>query len=314
MTLTCIVNFVVNYFEPNYFVNLVVNYAEHCPLRIAGTIPIMLKGSEDHVVEIVACILSGAAIGFLIGLTGVGGGVLAIPTLILVVGLEPIAAVGTTSLYAVLTKAYAGFRHYRQGTVNVQAGVKFLAAALPGVVCSSLFVKWGKASLSPSGVETLQNAIGALIIWSMALSIVALLMKYNRLRNDFFLSGAGRMAGLLCTFLVGAVMGATSVGGGVLIIPALLLFHRETSKYVGTSIFIAVLSMLAMSVIYAFAGGHGRFSDVNVRVAGLMALGALVGTHHGSALSGKLDPRRLQFIVVAVVLLAIGMMLVSRML
>ena len=257
-------------------------------------------------------ILAGAVLGFLIGLTGVGGGVLAVPVLILIVRLEPIAAVGTASLYAVLTKVYAVVRHCRQGTINLRAGFSFLIVALPGVVCTSLLVKYGKASLSPSGVDLLQNVISYVIIFSAGFSFVALLFDYRKFESRFFSSGFGKVVSVLGIFLIGAIMGATSIGGGILIIPALLLFYRETTKYVGTSIFVGVLLMLVMSVIYACVGQDGHLGDVNVRVAGLMALGSLVGTHYGSGLSKVIAPRRLQFIVSAVIVLAVAMMLADK--
>ena len=107
-------------------------------------------------------------------------------------------------------------------------------------------------------------------------------------------------------------MGATSVGGGILLIPTLLLVYRETSKYVGTSLFTGVLLLLAMSAIYAFVGQDAHFSDVNLRIAGLMAIGSLVGTHYGSDLSKKIGPRRLQFVVVGVVTVAAVMIYVDK--
>jgi len=264
------------------------------------------------VIEIATYLVSGAVLGFLIGLTGVGGGVLTVPVLILIMRLEPITAVGTASLYAVLTKVYAVFRHCRQETINWRVGFRFLIVALPGVVCTSLLVKWGKASLSPAGVDGLQSAISYIVILSIGFSLGALLFDCSRFENRFFASGFGRALSLFCVFLVGAIMGATSIGGGILIIPALLLFYRETSKYVGTSIFVAVLLMFVMSAIYAFLGPDGHFGDVNLRVAGFMALGSFVGTHCGSSLSKRIDPKRLRFVVVGVIILAGIMMLVDK--
>ena len=82
--------------------------------------------------DIVLYLLSGLVLGFLIGLTGIGGGVLTVPFLLLVIKLEPIAAVGTAGLYGVLTKIWAAVRHYRQGTVNLDVGVRFFLAAVAG--------------------------------------------------------------------------------------------------------------------------------------------------------------------------------------
>lgn len=265
--------------------------------------------------DVLIRIAAGAILGFLIGLTGVGGGVLTVPVLMLIIRLEPITAVGTASLFAVLTKTYAGIKHYRQGTINVRAGLTFLLAALPGVILASFLVKWTKSSLSPEGVDTLQNVISYVIMASIGFSLATLLVDYRRVKTDFFNSHTGRVLKILCVFLIGAVLGMTSIGGGILIIPALLIFYRETTKYVGTSIFVALLSMAVMSCIYAFLGqtdGHAG-GDVNVKVAALMAVGSLVGAHYGAALSKKIPPRRLQMIIIGVIILAVAMMALDRM-
>jgi hypothetical protein len=265
--------------------------------------------------EIVIDLFFGGLLGFVIGLTGVGGGVLTVPVLILILRLDPIQAVGTASFYAVLTKIYAGIRHFRQGTINLHVGLRFLAINLPGVALAAVAVKSAKASLSADGVATLETWVTYAIIASITFSIGALLVDYSKLKGNVFAVGRGRIAKWICVFLIGAVMGVTSVGGGVLIIPALLLFYRETEKYVGTSIFVAVLSMMIMSIIYAFVGGgggHGSAGDVNVKVAALMAVGSLVGTHYGTSLSKRLGPQRLQRVVVGVVVLAVIMMLIDH--
>ena len=263
-------------------------------------------------IDIAVCLVVGGVLGFLIGLTGVGGGVLTVPILILVMRMEPIAAVGTSSLFAILTKIYAVIKHGRQGTINLRVGSRLLVAAVPGVILTSLLVKSGKASLPPEGVASLQDAIGYVVIGSIVLSLGALLIDYRRFEGRFFLSPYGKVIGVIFTFLVGAIMGATSVGGGILLIPALLLVYRETSRYVGTSLFAGIFLLLVMSVIYAFAGGEGYFSDVDLRIAGLMAVGSLLGTHYGSVLSKKIDPRRLQFVVVVAVILAVVIMCADK--
>ena len=261
--------------------------------------------------DIAICLVSGAALGFLIGLTSVGAGVLTVPVLILIMRLEPISAVGTASLYAVLTKIYATFRHYKQETINVQVGFRFLMPALPGVVVAALLIKWGKASLSGAGVDALNGAVSYLFILAIGFSLVTLMLDYSRFENKFFSSGFGKGNGMLFTCFIGAIIGATSIAG-ILIIPTLLLVYRETTKYVGTSIFVGVLLMLVMSMIYAFIGQDGDVGDVNFRIAGIMALGSLIGTHHGSSLSSKVDPKRLQLVVVGAVILAAAMMIAGR--
>jgi len=262
--------------------------------------------------DIALYLVSGVVLGFLIGLTGIGGGVLTVPFLLLFVKLEPIAAVGTAGLYGVLTKIWAAVRHYRQGTVNLDVGVRFFLAAVPGILVGSLAVKWSRVSLSPSGVETLQDIVSYMVMASICFALVALLFDYDRLDTRFLSSRRGAAVKFPCLFLVGAVMGMTSIGGGILIIPSLLLFYRETARYVGTSIFVALLLMTVMSSLYAFIGRGQGVTDVDFTAAVFMSAGSLGGVYYGAALCKRMHPRRLQAVVVGVIVLAVVMMVADR--
>ena len=262
--------------------------------------------------DIVIYVLSGIVLGFLIGLTGIGGGVLTVPFLLLVIGLEPIAAVGTAGLYGVLTKIWAAVRHYRQGTVNVDVGVRFFLAAVPGILAGSLAVKWSRVSLSPAGVE---NASGHRELHGDGVHLLRAGGAAVRLRTaghpfPFVETGIHREVSVL--FVVGAVMGMTSIGGGILIIPSLLLFYRETSRYVGTSIFVALLLMTVMSALYAFIGRGQGVTDVDLAAAVFMSAGSLAGVYYGAALCKRMHPRRLQKVVIGVIVLAVVMMVADR--
>ena len=161
---------------------------------------------------------------------------------------------------------------------------------------------------------SLQQLVSYIVMTSIALSLVALLCDYSRVEDRFADSRNGTLLKISCIVFVGAVMGLTSIGGGILIIPALLFFYRETAKYVGTSIFIAVLSMAVMSAHYAFIGRGENIGDVNVNMAALMSVGSLFGVHFGATLSKRIAPKRLRIVVIAVILLAFVMMLADGML
>ena len=173
-------------------------------------------------------------------------------------------------------------------------------------------VKWSRLSLSPSGVETLQDVVSYMVLASICFALVALLFDYDRLDTRFLSSRRGTVVKFPSLFLVGVVMGMTSIGGGILIIPSLLLFYRETSRYVGTSIFVALLLMTVMSTLYAFIGRGQGAADVDLTIAVFMSAGSLGGVHYGATLCKQMSPRRLQAVVVGVIVLAVVMMLVDR--
>lgn len=261
--------------------------------------------------ELVTYVVSGACLGFLIGLTGVGGGVLTVPVLILLVRLDPIAAVGTASLFSVLTKLFATARHFRQQTINLEVALRFLAPSLPGVICTSVLIRWAITSLDAAAVDALQNTISYVIVFSMGVSLVALLSNMSRLRLGITQSGYAGILRILCVFVMGTILGATSIGGGILMMPALIYFYGEKSKYVGTSIFVALVLTGVMSLIYTIQGDDGSSGVVDWRVAGFMALGSIGGSHYGDVLSKRFDPRLLRLVVGAVVLLALGLMFIN---
>jgi uncharacterized membrane protein YfcA len=261
---------------------------------------------------------TGVVIGFLIALTGVGGGALAVPALTLVLGVPSSIAVGTASLYAFLTKCYAAFEHKRMGTLDMLASLTFLSGAIPANVAVAYFVnRYVQAAEAAdlASLEQFQETLGALIGGTMLMSVVILavnLMRTNPLGVEVPGSrppddppSSGRLVARVASgVIVGALMGATSVGGGVLVLPALLmLFGLSASKSVGTSIIIALVLSLFTSVIYMSGG------QIEYGTAVLMSIGSLAGVFGGSRLSARMPERPLQAIVIGVIAVAAMTML-----
>lgn len=188
----------------------------------------------------------GFVIGFLIYYSGVGGGALVIPAMIVLFQTEPSVAVGTASVYAAATKIFAGIGHWRDGNVNARLCLRFSLFAAPGVLCAAPLVAYFAQSGDESFRELFQNGLRYAIAAAVAISLFAAQFRPAAGMSPKLLPPAG--------FLVGVLMGATGVGGGVLIVPALLLLSAENPKrVVGASIIIA----LALSALTAFiyAGG-----------------------------------------------------------
>ena len=261
---------------------------------------------------------TGLVIGFLIALTGVGGGALAVPALTLVLGVPSSIAVGTASLYAFLTKCYASFEHKRMGTLDMSASLTFLSGAIPANVAVAYFVnRYVQAAEAAdlASLEQFQETLGALIGGTMLLSVAILAVNLIRTkprgaevpgsRPPAEPPSSGRLVARVASgVIVGALMGATSVGGGVLVLPALLmLFGLSASKSVGTSIIIALVLSLFTAVIYMGGG------QIEYGTAVLMSIGSLVGVFGGSRLSARMPERPLQAIVIGVIAVAAMSML-----
>ncbi len=264
----------------------------------------------------------GCVVGFTIGLTGVGGGVLAMPALTALLGMPATAAVGTASAYASMTNGLACVAHWRQR--NVQFGVAkwFLTGAIPGNIAACLVIGHLKATATDAhATERLQANLKAFVAGVMVFSVmlmIANLMRdlrraegqrdplYTPTPAEILVPPAPkRLLGVLLGSLVGAIIGATSVGGGVIIVPLLIIcFGLSMRHTVGTSTFIALVLTLCTALLSA---GRG---DVHWTIAGLMSIGSVLGVQLGSRLSGKLPDRVLQGAVIILLAIAIiGMLL-----
>ena len=262
-------------------------------------------------VEIVLRLLLGTVIGFCIGVTGVGGGVLVLPALTLILHIDPVTAVGTTTLYAFLTKITATTHHWKLKTIDWGISGRFLIGAVPANIATSIWVS------SQGANEQFQQALIHFIvgvvffsIFVMALNMItrarpAIVEKEKELAEHIREAKAVRIElSILLGILCGGLLGATSIGGGVLIVPILIiLFGLPTARTVGTAIFIAFILTMIAALIYGIHGVQDRVTAI------IMAVGSLAGVYYGSKLSVKLPEQFLRVIVMVLVLVSAIMML-----
>lgn len=278
--------------------------------------------------EVVKELVLGGVIGLAIGMTGVGGGVLAMPALALVVGLPATVAVGTASAYSFLCKCYAVLVHARLGTINYRVSLLFLAGAVPAAILASLFVL--DSAADPAFQAQLKAFIAGVMVMSVVLMIVNLAVKRRRSKpadsEDEMAAAAEGLAaagaagreplglgkivtGIVFGAIVGGLMGATSVGGGVLVVPLLIIgFGLSAKRTVGSSIFIAVALMLVITLIYLFAPNPSGEKQVEMGVALLMAGGSLGGVWIGGRLATQMPDKALQIVVMGLIVVAAGLM------
>ena len=201
-------------------------------------------------------LLLGVGIGGLICFTGVGGGVLVLPVLTFFFGLPVSVAVGTASAYTTITKIMAGVEHIRIGTVNYRLFGRLTAWALPGLLLSALGVNLTLHHL-PQETAAVQEGLRLAVAGAILLSL-GLILGSRRPAGGAAggTDGAGGTAKLAAAGGgIGLVMGATGIGGGVLIAPALLLAGEAPKRVVGTSILIALVLSGLTALLYA-AGGQ----------------------------------------------------------
>ena len=218
--------------------------------------------------------LSGGAVGFVLGLIGGGGSILAVPLMVYVVGVSnPHVAIGTSAL-AVAANALGGlFNHARAGTVKWPCGMTFAAAGILGALGGSTLGK---------------NIDGQklLFLFALLMLVVGALMLRDKGRksNADVRLGKDNAARLLGTGLgTGAVSGFFGIGGGFLIVPGLLASTRMPMiNAVGTSLVAVSAFGLTTSANYAISG------LVDWALAGIFVAGGIIGSMFGTRMARKL--------------------------
>jgi uncharacterized membrane protein YfcA len=246
--------------------------------------------------------LSGFAVGLLVGFTGVGGGSLMTPLLVLVFGIHPATAVGTDLLYAAATKSVGTVVHGASGTVDWGIVVRLSAGSVPATGLTLLALShMGRTTGAAHGLIT--------TVLGVALILTAVAILFRRFILEFFARRAGSLdprRTTLFTILLGAVLGVlvslSSVGAGAIGVTVLLILYPAlpVGKLVGSDIAHAVpLTLLA-------GLGHWLMGSVNWSLLGSLLTGSIPGIIIGSLLSSRAPDRVLRPILASTLALVGG--------
>lgn len=247
----------------------------------------------------------GLLIGIAIGITGIGGGVLMEPALIHILNLSPVTAVGTGLAYAMITKIGGTISHFKLKTIQGKKVLYFLIGSIPGVVFASRSVNiLIKQAADPAKINAyLQIVIGIVISVAAIVILIQIVATNNKVQThqpetskQLPLSRSKIVITILSGLLIGGLVGATSVGGGVLIIPVFLILLNSTTKQaVGSSIVISLVLSTLGGVVY-FLGGN-----VHLLYTLFLCTGSLPGVYLGSRLSVNVPDKILKIIVTVIV-------------
>lgn len=236
--------------------------------------------------------ISGLIVGILIGLTGIGGGVLMTPLLMLL-GLPPTSAVGTDLAYSALTKLAGTIQHGRQGTVEWKVVRTLAIASVPFTIIAVWVLTQLHQYRDADIVEDrLKQAIGVMLIVAAVLMLrkvlggTSLTVEFSFSEMSSYPTSRILAIGALGGFLVGL----TSIGSGSLIIALLVMvISLSPAKLVGTDIAHAFLLVTAGAV------AHQLFlHDVELGVAGMLLIGSIPGVLIGSRLAAWVPRKPLQ--------------------
>ena len=223
-------------------------------------------------------VASGFCVGLLVGMTGVGGGSLMTPILIMLFGIHPTTAVGTDLLYAAATKTGGGLVHGWAGTIHWRAVFRLAAGSMPASVLT-LLVLW-QLDLSTEAARTLVNSVLCFALLLTATSLIFRKQVIEKLRRRMERVDDATIA--RATILVGAVLGVivsiSSVGAGAVGVTALLLLYPQLpmSRIVGSDIAHAVPLTLIAGM------GHWAMGAIDWQLMGVLLIGSLPGIAIGS--------------------------------
>ncbi len=248
--------------------------------------------------------LAGLLVGFIVGLTGMGGGALMTPILVLLFHVQPLAAVSSDLVTSLVMKPFGGAIHLNRGTVRRDIALCLTVASVPSAFAGVLLLKL-VGSEHVDGF--LKEAIGIALLASAGSMVVR--SRIQRLRAKASDSGPARLnvpATLAIGALGGLLVGMTSVGSGSVIIVLLLLLYPALSsaELVGTDL------IQAIPLVASAAFGHVLFGDVRLELTGWLLIGALPGVLLGAHFSSRGGERYVRP-ALFVVLLASGLKLVQ---
>jgi uncharacterized membrane protein YfcA len=254
--------------------------------------------------------IAGAFVGLLVGLTGVGGGSLMAPILI-VLGINPAVAVGTDLWFACLTKAAGGIVHHHLGSPDWKTIIRLAAGSLPAAVVTL----WWLAVYHQGHLESkvLMDLLGAALLVTAALMLfrtrivrplrLAHVALEQRMRKV-------RFSQIVMTVVGGAIVGAlvtlTSVGAGALIAVMLALIYPlrlDAKSIVGTDIIHAIPLTLVAAL------GHSWLGNVNGWLLASLLIGSIPGIVLGSLIAGKVNDNFVRYALAAMLVVSAVKML-----
>jgi uncharacterized membrane protein YfcA len=251
--------------------------------------------------------LYGLIVGLLVGLTGMGGGVLMTPLLVVGLGMPATVAVGTDLAYSSATKLFGAWQHWRQGTVDMRVVRALAIGSVPATILAVTTLFYLHNVMHVNVDQVLERFIGVMLVVAASLMVRKLWLSFrgepNNLHLDYDNFPTGRLIAIGA--LGGFLVGMTSIGSGSLIIALLVMtIALAPDKLVGTDVAHAFL------LVGTAALAHLLFmQDVDMLLAGKLLAGSIPGVLLGSRMAPLVPRRPLQaFLALLLMSTAISML------
>jgi uncharacterized membrane protein YfcA len=235
--------------------------------------------------------VSGFFVGGLVGFTGVGGGSLMTPLLVLAFGIVPTTAVGTDLLYAAITKSSGTLVHGLNGTIDWRITRRLAAGSVPATIATLFLLSWLGKSGSHAANGLITSALGlALILTSLVLLFRGWVLHYVAKHTDGLTDGQTRLLTVLLGAFLGVLVSISSVGAGAIGVTVLLALYPRlpTARLVGSDIAHAV------PLTFVAGMGHWLLGAVDWNLLASLLIGSIPGIAIGSHLAASIPDRFLR--------------------
>jgi uncharacterized protein len=255
-----------------------------------------------------AIVFFGFGVGLLVGLTGMGGGSLMTPLLILIFGIKPTTAIGTDVFYAAITKTAGGWRHLKLKTVNIPLTWWMAAGSVPSAIAGVWFLGFLERRLGDDLDGTVFAILASCLLVVGAITLLRSLFLADKFqeRDSFEMHTRHKVAAVGIGATTGFVIGLSSAGSGTVIAIMLIAVFRLTPrKVVGTDVVHAAILLWAAGIAH-WVGGNVDFG-----LAANILVGSVPGVILGSNMSVKW-PQGLLRTALGVVLIAAGLAILNK--
>jgi hypothetical protein len=255
-----------------------------------------------------ALVVFGLGVGVLVGMTGIGGGSLMTPLLILVFGINPATAIGTDLAYGAVTKTLGAYKHWRQRTVDFTLSTWMAVGSVPAAILGVYVLDLIKRATGESFDNTVITILAGTLLLCGVATLARSFMKsfHQRERTEVPMERRHKAGAVLLGVCVGFVIGVTSAGSGALIaVGLILLFRLVPTRVVGTDVFHAAIVLWAAAIAHIVSG------NVDFGLAGNILVGSLPGVWLGSHWSVRVPVPVLRA-TLAVVLIGAGLALLIK--
>jgi uncharacterized membrane protein YfcA len=251
----------------------------------------------------------GLGIGMLVGMTGMGGGSLMTPLLILIFGIQPVTAIGTDIFYSAITKTVGGWRHLKMKTAKLDLVLWMAIGSVPAAVGGVFLIDLLGNAVGQDRLDEIVYALlgGTLLMVGIITLARALIIRgLIEERDDFKVEHRHRVAAVVIGATTGFVIGITSAGSGTVIAILLItLFRLSPRRVVGTDIVHAAVLLWAAGLAHWIGG------NVDFGLAANILVGSVPGVVIGAALSAR-APQGVLRTALGLVLLGSGIVTIQK--